>query len=275
MKAINRLLRILLPILIFLAYSGSVQAADERISNRSLFWGFQKKGNHQTPEIGLLYESLLEKYGSFFVGDTTKKNIYLTFDNGYENGYTTDILDVLKKKEVPAAFFVTGHYLTENEDLIRRMVDEGHIVGNHSWHHPDLTKVSDIRLKKELKLVEEEYKKITGKTDMMYLRPPRGIFSERTLKLSKDHGYVNVFWSLAFVDWNTDQQKGWKYAYHNIMEQIHPGAIILLHTVSEDNAKALSKVIDDLREEGYTFKSLNDLMFEKSMPKPLLYQQYF
>lgn len=252
----------------------SINTHAETVSNQPLHWGMKKSRNHEPADAGERFKNVLEKYGSFYLGDTAKKDIYLTFDNGYENGYTADILDVLKKKKVSATFFVTGHYITQNEDLIKRMVNEGHTVGNHSWHHPDLTQVSDSRFKKELQQLKEAYEKVTGRTDMMYLRPPRGIFSERTLQLSKDLGYVNVFWSLAFVDWNIDNQKGWKYAYDNIVDQIHPGAVILLHTVSEDNAKALSKVIDTVREQGYTFKSLDDLMLEKSMPKPLLYQRY-
>ncbi|WP_458414699.1 delta-lactam-biosynthetic de-N-acetylase [Schinkia sp. CFF1] len=259
--------------LLFLSSTMPIVVA-ETVPNTPIHWGMKKSRNEQPAEAGAMLESVLEKYGSFYLGDTSKKDIYLTFDNGYENGFTSDILDVLKKKKVPATFFVTGHYITENADLVKRMVDEGHIVGNHSWHHPDLTQVSDIRFKKELVLIKEEYKKLTGKSDMMYLRPPRGIFSERTLQLSKELGYVNVFWSLAFVDWHINNQKGWKYAYDNIVNQIHPGAVILLHTVSEDNAKALSKVIDTVREKGYTFKSLDDLMLEKAMPKPLLYQNY-
>ncbi|WP_017754399.1 delta-lactam-biosynthetic de-N-acetylase [Calidifontibacillus oryziterrae] len=272
-KRTRNLIQLLLIVVLFVVNGAITQA--EPISNKSLHWGLKRSVNHEPPDAGAVHNNNLQKYGSFYLGDTTKKDIYLTFDNGYENGYTEEILDVLKKKDVPAAFFVTGHYLTKNEDLIKRMVDEGHIIGNHSWHHPDLTQVSDTRLAKELNLIKEEYERQTGRTDMMYLRPPRGIYSERTLKLSQQLGYVNVFWSLAYIDWYTDRQKGWRYAYDNIMKQIHPGAIILLHAVSEDNAKALSNVIDDLRKEGYTFKSLDDLMFERSIPKPLLYQQYF
>ncbi|WP_102347968.1 delta-lactam-biosynthetic de-N-acetylase [Bacillus sp. Marseille-P3661] len=247
----------------------------ESVSNNPIHWGYKKGGNGQPADAGPMYENLLKQYGSVYIGDTSKKDIYLTFDNGYENGYTAEILDVLKEKKVPAAFFVTGHYITESDDLVKRMIKEGHIVGNHSWHHPDLTAVSDTRLKKELTLISEEYEKLTGRKDMLYLRAPRGIFSERTLKLSQDLGYTNVFWSLAFVDWYTNNQKGWQYAYDNIMKQIHPGAILLLHSVSEDNAKALPKVIDDLKKEGYTFKSLDDLMVKDRFPKPLLYQNYF
>ncbi|WP_223702585.1 delta-lactam-biosynthetic de-N-acetylase [Sutcliffiella deserti] len=239
-------------------------------SNTTLHWGFKKSQNHQPPDAGKQYNDLLKKHNSFYHGDISKKEIYLTFDNGYENGLTPQVLDVLKEKKVPAAFFVTGYYMTDQPALIKRMVDEGHIVGNHSWHHPDLTKVNDVRFKKELEMIREEYKKITGLDNMTYLRPPRGTFSERSIVMANNLGYQHVFWSLAYVDWKTDQQKGWKYAYDNIMAQIHPGAILLLHSVSKDNADALGKVIDDLRSQGYEFKSLDQVTAQNSIPDPML-----
>jgi peptidoglycan-N-acetylmuramic acid deacetylase len=240
-------------------------------ANTPIHWGFAKSKDHKPPSAGKEWSELLVKYDGFYIGNTQKKEIYLTFDNGYENGYTAQILDVLKQKRVLATFFVTGHYLETAPDLVKRMVKEGHIVGNHSWHHPDLTQVSDERLRKELESVRQRTAELTGQKGMMYLRPPRGIFSERTMAVARELGYYHVFWSLAFVDWNTDQQKGWKYSYDQIMKQIHPGAIILLHTVSKDNADALAKVIDDLRKQGYTFKSLDDLMAEKMRFHPLLF----
>lgn len=241
-------------------------------SNKPIHWGFSKSKNQQPPSAGKEYDQLLKKYGGFYIGDTKKKNIYLTFDNGYENGYTAKILDILKEKKVPAIFFITGHYLKDQPDLVKRMVNEGHLVGNHSWHHPDLTRVDDQRLKEELNKVNDEFQKLTGAPPMTYLRAPRGIFSERTLALSEELGYHNVFWSLAFKDWLVDQQKGWKYAYDHITSQIHPGAILLLHTVSKDNAEALGQVIDDLRKQGYQFKSLDDLIMEKRFDNPNLFQ---
>lgn len=231
-------------------------------SNAPINWGFKKSVNHEPPNVKE-YDELLKKYGAIYLGDTSKKDIYLTFDNGYENGYTAQILDTLKEKKVPATFFVTGHYLEDQPELVKRMVKEGHIVGNHSWHHPDLTQVSDEKLTEELESVKKKTEELTGQKGMHYLRPPRGIFSERTLALSQKLGYTNVFWSLAFVDWNINAQKGWQYSYDNIMKQIHPGAIILLHTVSKDNADALGKAIDDLRKQGYSFKSLNQVIMEK------------
>ncbi|OLS33534.1 delta-lactam-biosynthetic de-N-acetylase [Bacillus sp. MRMR6] len=228
------------------------------ISNKPIHWGFKKAVNEVPPEAGAEYDQLLEKYGAFYKGDPSSKTLYLTFDNGYEQGYTGKVLDVLKKEKVPATFFVTGHYLLSQPELTMRMVDEGHIIGNHSWHHPDMTQVSDERVREELRKVKEKTKELTGQKEMKYLRPPRGVFSERTMQLANEEGYTHVFWSLAFVDWNINDQKGWQYSYDNIMKQIHPGCVMLLHTVSKDNADALEKVIQDLKKKGYTFKSLDE-----------------
>ncbi|HZG73116.1 MAG TPA: delta-lactam-biosynthetic de-N-acetylase [Chondromyces sp.] len=227
------------------------------VSNEQTHWGFKKGQDEKQGEAGPKLDAMIEPYGAFYKGSADKKIVYLTFDNGYENGYTAQILDVLKKEKVPATFFVTGHYLNSAPDLVKRMAKEGHIVGNHSWSHPDLTQVSDEKLKEELSRVKEGTAELTGQKEMKYLRPPRGIFSERTMKLAKEEGYTHVFWSLAFVDWYTDRQQGWEYSYNNIMKQIHPGAVILLHTVSKDNADALEKAIKDLKKRGYKFKSLD------------------
>ncbi|MBP1943762.1 peptidoglycan-N-acetylmuramic acid deacetylase [Bacillus luteolus] len=265
-------MRILLSVLMSAVLLFSIQPinADASYSNKPINWGFKRSKDHQPPSAGKQLDELLAEYGSFYLGDTSKKEVYLTFDNGYENGYTGKVLDVLKKKNVPATFFVTGHFLDSQPKLVERMAKEGHIVGNHSWYHPDLTQVSDERLKRELDTVRDEIERITGEKGGTYLRPPRGVFSERTLALSEKYGYQNVFWSLAFVDWHIDQQKGWEYAYNNIMKQIHPGAILLLHTVSKDNAEALEKAITDLEKEGYTFKSLDHLMVKQFIDEPLI-----
>jgi peptidoglycan-N-acetylmuramic acid deacetylase len=181
------------------------------------------------------------------------------------------VLDVLKKREIPATFFVTGHYLDTEPDLVKRMVKEGHIVGNHSWYHPDLTTQSDAKLKEELESVRIKVEELTGQKGMTYLRPPRGIFSERVLAKSKELGYTTVFWSLAFVDWKVEAQRGWKYSYDNIVRQIHPGSILLLHTVSKDNAEALDYAIVELEKQGYVFKSLDDLMMNRMIENPYLF----
>ncbi|RIW32312.1 delta-lactam-biosynthetic de-N-acetylase [Bacillus salacetis] len=254
----------------FLVFGFLAGNSASAVSNKSIGWGFKKGSGGKQAEAGKAYDELLEKYGAFYKDSPGKKVLYMTFDNGYENGYTEKILNVLKEEKVPAAFFVTGHYLNSAPDLVKRMVDEGHIVGNHSWSHPDLTTVTDEKLRKELDLVKEKTAEITKQKNMSYLRPPRGVFSERTMKVAKEAGYTHVMWSLAFVDWHTDSQKGWKYSYDNIMRQIHPGAVLLLHTVSKDNAEALQKVIQDLKKQGYTFKSLDYYEMGKGAESPLL-----
>ncbi|MBP1970610.1 peptidoglycan-N-acetylmuramic acid deacetylase [Virgibacillus natechei] len=227
-------------------------------------WGFKKNTDHQIPDIGE-YKEILKEYGAYYVDDSGEKNIYLTFDNGYEAGYTDEILDVLKQEDVPATFFVTGHYVDSEPDLIARMVDEGHIIGNHSYHHPDFTIISEESMQEELETLEEAVANVSEQKDIKYLRPPKGVFNERTLNWANELGYIHVFWSLAFVDW--EEQKGWEYAYDQLMNQIHPGAIMLLHTVSSDNAESLEHIIVELKEQGYTFKSLDDFVLKDKMPE--------
>ena len=231
-------------------------------------WGFKKAKDQQPPDAGA-FEAVIEGHQAFYREETDEKVIYLTFDNGYEEGYTDNVLDVLNKNKVPATFFVTGHYVESAPELVKRMADEGHIIGNHSCSHPDFTTMSDKAIKKELQQLEEAVTEITGEKGMQYVRPPRGTFDKKTLAAADQLGYSHIFWSLAFKDWETDKQQGWKYAYDEVMKQIHPGAIVLLHTVSEDNAKALDRIISDLKKEGYTFKSLDDLMIKQTLPDEL------
>jgi peptidoglycan-N-acetylmuramic acid deacetylase len=221
-------------------------------------FGFKKSKNGAPASIDQEgFKAILEKHGSIFLGDASTQSLYLTFDNGYENGFTPPILDVLKDKKVPAAFFVTGHYVTSQPDLLKRMVDEGHLIGNHSWGHPDMTQISNERIRDELKKVKDAVAEVTGQQDMHYMRPPRGIFNDRMLGVSREFGHTNVFWSVAYMDWDTKQQKGRQYAYDKVVAQLHPGAIILLHAVSKDNAEAMGDIIDEARRQGYEFKTLS------------------
>lgn len=223
-------------------------------------FGFKKSKNGQLPSINEEgFKHVVDRHGAVFLGDTTKKELYLTFDNGYENGYTSSILDTLLARKVPAIFFVTGHYVKDQPELLKRMATEGHLIGNHSWSHPDMTTISNEKVKEELAKVKEAVAQVTGQKEMRYLRPPRGIFSDRTLGVTKELGYTNVFWSVAYRDWDTKVQRGWKYAYDNVMAQLHPGAVILLHSVSKDNADALGAIIDAARKQGYEFKALDQL----------------
>ncbi|MBD0384015.1 delta-lactam-biosynthetic de-N-acetylase [Paenibacillus sedimenti] len=223
-------------------------------------FGFKKSSKGQLPSIDQEgFKPLLQKYGAIFTGDPASKELYLTFDNGYEQGYTGKILDVLKEKQVPAIFFVTGHYIKTEPDLLKRMTQEGHLIGNHSWSHPDMSQISPERIQKELDQVKSSVEAVTGQKEMRYLRTPRGIFNGQSLAVSRQLGYTNVFWSIAYRDWEPNNQKGWEYAYKNVMAQLHPGAVILLHSVSKDNTEALGKIIDDARSQGYQFKSLDEM----------------
>lgn len=230
-------------------------AATGGISNIKYGWGL-KKNKNAPPDIPAATVEMLKNYGGIYKSDE-QKTLYLTFDEGYENGYTAKILDTLKANKVPAAFFVTGPYIKKEQDLIKRMASEGHIVGNHTVNHPSMPDVPDEELKIELENLTQSYFDLTGK-EMKFFRPPMGEYSERTLKITNDMGYTNVFWSFAYCDWQVDNQKGTGYAYNQIMDGAHDGAILLLHAVSKDNAEVLDKVIKDLKAQGYTFKSLED-----------------
>ncbi|WP_249872805.1 delta-lactam-biosynthetic de-N-acetylase [Oceanobacillus saliphilus] len=240
----------------------------EPSTSQAFGWGYKKNSEHRIPEIGS-YQQLLEKYGAYYVDDSGAKNIYLTFDNGYEQGYTAEILNVLKKESVPATFFVTGHYVKSEPELIKKMVDEGHTIGNHSYHHPDFTILTKDAIKKELETLESAVAEVSDQKEIKFLRPPRGVFNENTLQWANELGLVHIFWSLAFTDWDVSKQKGSEYAYDQIMAQMHPGAIVLLHAVSSDNAEALERIIQDLKKQGYTFRNLDDLLISKMLPKGL------
>lgn len=243
-----------LALLLMLGHAAAVQA------DGAFHFGFVKSSNGKLPSIDQEgFKELLKRYNAVFTGDTGQKELYLTFDNGYENGYTSAILDVLKEKQVPAIFFVTGHYVKTQPELLKRMTAEGHLIGNHSWSHPDMSQISEGQIRTELDKVKSEVAAVSGQQEMKYLRAPRGIFNERSLSVSRDMGYTNVFWSIAYKDWDTNMQRGSEFAYQTVMAQLHPGAVILLHSVSKDNAEALGRIIDAAKAQGYMFKSLNDM----------------
>lgn len=251
----KRTVMTMLLLLLAISWPMTANAADQ-----TYHYGFKKSKNGQFPSIDQEgFKSLLMRHNAIFLGDKTNKELYLTFDNGYENGYTVKILDVLKRKQVPATFFVTGHYVRTQQPLLQRMASEGHLIGNHSWSHPDMTVLSEEQMKQELDRVKEAVADLTVQKEMAFLRPPRGIFNERVLAVSHQLGYTNVFWSVAYKDWETKVQKGWRYAYDQVISQLHPGAVILLHSVQKDNAEALEAIIDEAHRQGYVFKSLTDL----------------
>jgi peptidoglycan-N-acetylmuramic acid deacetylase len=194
------------------------------------------------------------------VGDEGEKVLYLTFDAGYENGHTGQILDVLKKHQVPAAFFLVGDYLERNPDLVRRMAQEGHMVGNHTMTHPDMRKMADpAAFAAELAGVEELYRQITGLELPKYYRPPQGLYSKENLEAAKTLGYRTVFWSLAYVDWNNDSQPTAEYAFSKLLPRTHNGAVVLLHSTSATNAKILDELLTRWKDAGYRFGTLEEL----------------
>ena len=222
-------------------------------------WGLSFRSEGSAP-IGNAGADQLRQFDTVYLGDTSEKVIYLTFDAGYENGCTAKILDVLQKHQVKAAFFLVGNYIEKNEDLVRRMVKEGHIVGNHTMHHYDMSKLSDkASFTRELTDLEELYKSTTG-TDMpKYYRPPQGIYSEENLRMAKELGYKTVFWSLAYVDWNNDAQPSREQAFSKLLPRIHNGAVVLLHSTSQTNAEILDELLTKWKEMGFRFASIEEL----------------
>jgi len=225
------------------------------LSNKTIGWYFMKGREHAQPTFGKDLTVPADKYGAIYLKPADEKIIYLTFDEGYENGYTAQILDTLKEKNVKATFFITGPYLEKEKDLVKRMVDEGHEVGNHTINHPSMPSLSDEKVEEEVLELDRRFYEEYGKS-MKYLRPPMGEFSERTLSITKNLGYINVFWSFAYRDWETDNQRGKEYAYNAVINGLHPGEVMLLHAVSKDNADALGDIIDKAREMGYEFGEL-------------------
>ena len=233
------------------------QFASEVISTGS--WGLSFPSAGSAPN-GPSSREKLREYDGVYVGDGKEPVLYLTFDAGYENGYTASILDTLKKHDVKAAFFLVGNYLEKNADLVRRMVNEGHIVGNHTMHHPDMSAIGDkAAFEKELTDLETMFREITGKELPKYYRPPQGIYSEDNLKMAKELGYKTVFWSLAYKDWDNNTQPTAEYALGKLIPRTHNGAVILLHATSGTNAEVLDELLTQWKAAGYRFETIDKL----------------
>ena len=221
-------------------------------------WWLKRNENHQTPEVSDHID--LSKYDAYYVNPKCKKKkIFLTFDCGYENGFTPKILDVLKRQKVVAAFFVTKPFIREGTELVRRMKREGHIVGNHTVHHKSMPTLSDRDNKQEIIDCAQYCKEATGYEMDHFIRPPMGEYNEKTLKLTKSMGYKTIFWSMAYVDFDVNKQPGKDYVVEHFKKYTHNGAIPLMHNVSQSNAEALDEVITNLKKEGYEFESLKKL----------------
>ena len=250
------LLILLIAVVIALAVSVSVFASSA-LSTGSWGLSFRQEG---APPIGNAGKDQLRQYQAAYIGNVGEKVLYLTFDAGYENGCTAKILDTLKEKQVPAAFFLVGNYIRRSPDLVRRMVAEGHTVGNHTMHHYDMSRLSDkAAFSKELTDLEALYKETVGQELPKFYRPPQGIYSEENLKMAQELGYKTLFWSLAYVDWNNDAQPTREAAFAKLLPRTHNGAVVLLHSTSKTNAEILGELIDKWKEAGYRFGTLEEL----------------
>ncbi len=230
------------------------------LSNELIAWGFRRGENHEQAKLDTEAENIIKEFNGITMGNPEKKNIYLTFDCGYEAGYTEGILNVLEESNVNATFFITGHYLNTADDLVKRMIENGHIIGNHTVNHKCLPEITDEEIKEEvMKLHNALYEKFGY--EMTFFRPPKGEFSQRVIKQISDLGYKTVMWSSAYDDWNKDNQGRTEYGKKKILDNLHNGCVLLLHSTSEDNEKILKDVIIEARKMGYEFKSLNE--FEK------------
>lgn len=214
--------------------------------------GEQPHGNASAEE--------LKKYDAYYLGNPDEKVIYLTFDCGYENGYTDTMLNVLKKHGVSATFFIVGHYVASAPEQVKRMVAEGHTVGNHTYHHPDMSAISDMSaFKKEMDDVANAFKELTGTEMAKYYRPPQGKYNTKNLQMAKELGYSTFFWSLAHVDWDVNKQPSCEKSIEKLTKRIHPGAIVLLHNTSKTNSEILDELLTKWKEMGYTFGTLAEL----------------
>ena len=236
----------------------SIQTSSNTVLlNKKIGWGIKRNDNHEQPDLGVNNKKLLEEYDGISMGNSEEKYVYLTFDEGYEAGYTGKILDVLKENNVQAAFFITGHYLNTSSNLVQRMIDEGHIVGNHTVNHKSMPDLDGEKIKQEIMSLHTAVYEKFG-YEMKYLRPPMGEFSEMTLNEIKKLGYKTTMWSLAYDDWDEKKQGREEYGKEKIISNIHNGAIILLHANSIDNSNILDECIKKIRDMGYEFKSLDN-----------------
>lgn len=227
------------------------------LSNELLAWGFRRGENHNQPTLDTKSEKVMRDFDGITMGNKNSNKVYLTFDCGYEAGYTETILDVLEENDVKATFFITGHYLNTASDIVKRMIEDGHIVGNHTVNHKCLPNISDEEIKSEVMNLHKAVFEKFG-YEMNYFRPPKGEFSERVINVVKDLGYTPVMWSSAYDDWDTNKQGKEEYGKKKILDNIHNGCVILLHATSEDNSKILGEVIKEIKNMGYEFKNINE-----------------
>lgn len=234
-------------------------SSGDTLSNKKIGWGIKRNDNHEQPDLGSVNKKMIDENDDIAMGNSEKPYIYLSFDEGYEAGYTSKILDILKENDVKAAFFITGHYLNTQKELVKRMIDEGHIVGNHTVNHPSMPDISDEEIRSEImKLHQAVFEEFDY--EMKYLRPPKGEFSQRTLAITKKLGYTTVMWSFAYDDWEESKQGREEYARNKILSNTHNGEVMLLHANSKDNCNILDSIIKEIKKCGYEFKTLDEFL---------------
>ncbi len=237
---------------------GTAETDTNIIEYDTVNWGLGF-GEAGTKPTGMATIEELAQYNAYFMSDTEEKILYLTFDCGYENGNTEAILDALKAHNAPATFFVVGYFLESAPELVKRMVEEGHTVGNHTYNHPDMSQISDMAsFQKEVESNAALFEEVTGTQMARYYRPPQGKYSVENLKMAQELGYATFFWSLAYVDWYQDDQPTHEEAFDKLLTRVHPGAIVLLHNTSTTNGEILDELLTKWEEMGYTFRALSD-----------------
>lgn len=226
-------------------------------SKEKYAWGFGRGKDHEQAILDSKPLQALNKCDGIAMGNKESNKIYLTFDSGYEAGYTENILATLKKTNVKATFFITAHYLNTAEDLVKKMIEEGHEVGNHTVNHKDITSLNDEELRNEVMSLHTAMVEKTG-YEMKYFRPPKGEFSDYTLNFLKNLGYTTVLWSNAYDDWNSEKQGRADYGKQKLLDNLHSGCVILLHSTSRDNQDLLEDFINQARKMGYEFDTLDN-----------------
>ena len=236
---------------------GTISTSSTTLSNKKIEWGIKRNNNHEQPDLGNTNKRILDEYKGISMGNKDSKKVYLTFDEGYEAGYTEKILEVLKQNEVKACFFITAHYVNTQPELVQKMIDEGHAIGNHTVNHKSMPTLSLEQIKSEvMNLHTAIYEKYNY--EMKYIRPPKGEYSEQSVAYCNTLGYTTVMWSFAYDDWDEKKQGREDYAKKKILDNIHNGAVILLHGNSKDNTNVLDYCIKEIKNMGYQFASLNE-----------------
>lgn len=259
----------IITLLLIICFIFNLPIISANASNTAYSWYCKRNSDNLQPQLPPEF-SFIDKYDTVWINNKRSDNdehrvAYLTFDAGYENGNIAKILDVLKEKEAKGAFFILENLINSNPELVLRMQREGHLVCNHTAHHKDMSKIVSIdSFAEELSALESSYKELTGCEISHFYRAPEGRFSEENLKFAESLGYCTVFWSFAYADWDNNKQPSKEYAIKKVLDNMHNGAVLLLHPTSATNAAILGTIIDEMRNNGYEIGTLEELKKELS-----------